>query len=106
MTKLPIKRANIAGKRRMVIYIADLADYSKIPLSFLINDLLKDSQLRDGIDYTYNAKKEDYALSLASAQALLIMSFQWANADILQAWHTWHAITDYIQGLKNDTAEP
>lgn len=106
MNNLPITRAKLAGKRRWAIYSHDLANYSKIPLSFLIHDLLKDSQLRDGIDYTYNAYKESYALSLASAQALIIMSFQWANAETSSAWQTWHAITDYIQGQSYDNTPP
>lgn len=39
MPKLPITRAKLAGKRRMAIYTHDLADYSGLPLSILINEL-------------------------------------------------------------------
>lgn len=102
MTKvLPITRANLAGKRRYAIYIDKLADYSEIPLSLLIEEL-KASKLRQHIDWAYNPNKESYALSLASAQAIIITSLVRAAEHSL-AWQTWHAITDHIQGQTHET---
>ena len=99
MSKLPIARAKLAGKRRMAIYTHDLADYSGLPLSILINEL-NASELRQDVDYIYNPRKDSFALSLASAQALLITSINGVGTNNHIAWQTWHAITDYIQGTK------
>lgn len=98
--KAPIKiaRYNLAGKRRMVIYLTALAEYSQINHSILHQALL-DSQLRENTDWVFNPKTKDIALSLASAQAIVLTSNHWANTDKTTAWHTWHAITDYIQGI-------
>lgn len=96
--KLPISRYNLAGKRRMVIYLTDLANYSQINHSILHQELL-DSQLRENTDWVFNPKTKDIALSLASAQAIVLTSNHRANTDKTSAWHTWHAIIDYIQGI-------
>ncbi len=98
--KLPIARANLADKRRLVIYSQDLADYSGVMLNALRKELMH-SRLREGVDWVYSPKKEDFALSLASAQALLIMAMQVAENNNDGIWQTWHAITDYIQGIKS-----
>lgn len=102
MDKLPISRAQLAGKRRIVIYITDLANYSGIVPSILYSEL-HDSKLRQGIDYAYHPKKEDFALSLAAAQAVLLGYKLWGSADIDAAWRAWHAISDFInQGFNHD----
>lgn len=95
--KLPISRYNLAGKRRMVIYIYDLAEYSNIEHHILCK-ALSQSELREKIDWAYNPKIKDIALSLASAQALILTTNK-DNTDKTTAWHTWHAITDIIQGI-------
>lgn len=105
MDKLPISRAQLAGKRRIVIYIGDLANYSGLAPSILYNEL-HDSKLRQGIDYVYHPKKEDFALSLAAAQAVLLGYQLWGSADITAAWQTWHAISDFInQGFNHDNKQ-
>lgn len=92
-TTIPIKiaRYNIANKRRMVIYLDELANHSGIPYSTL-NQTLQKSSLRQKQDWEYSPKKKDFALSLSSAQAVILLAEP-------TAWHTWHAITDIIQGI-------
>ena len=88
--KLPIKRYRIAGRRRVVIYNKDLAAISNLSES-KINTLHKESQLRKVQDWAFNPDKSDFALSLSSAQAIMVM------ADTDRAWDIHHRISDFIQ---------
>lgn len=92
--KLPIKRYMLADRRRIVIYTKDLATISNLPKS-KINTLHKKSQLRKGQDWAFNPDKSDFALSLASAQAIMVM------ADTDKSWDIHQRISDFIhQGFK------
>lgn len=88
--KLPIKRYKIASRRRIVIYTKDLAAISNLTESKL-NTLHKKSQLRKGQDWEFNPDKSDFALSLSSAQAIMVM------ADTDKSWDIHHRISDFIQ---------
>lgn len=90
MDKLPIKRYMIANRRRIVIYTKDLAVISTLPES-AINTLHKKSRLRKGQDWAFNPSKSDFALSLASVQAIMVM------ADTDKSWDIHHRISDFIQ---------
>lgn len=88
--KLPINRYLLANRRRIVIYTKDLAAISNLPES-KINALHKKSQLRKEQDWTFNPDKSDFALSLSSAQAIMVM------ADTDKSWDIHHRISDFIQ---------
>jgi hypothetical protein len=129
MSKLPIKRALINGKRRFVVYLFDLVDHleeltdydksCRDELVETLKDMIKEGKFRDNIDWTYNAKRREIALTLSSTQILLaryadLMS-QKATAtqsnteqpttaqsnDLNKiVWDVIHQITDFIQGVK------
>ena len=129
MSKLPIKRALINGKRRFVVYLFDLVDHleeltdydksCRDELVETLKDMIKEGKFRDNIDWTYNAKRYEPALTLSSTQILLaryadLMS-QKATAtqsnteqpttaqsnDLNKiVWDVIHQITDFIQGVK------
>ena len=83
-------------------------------------DMIKEGKFRDNIDWTYNAKRHEIALTLSSTQILLaryadLMS-QKATAtqsnteqpttaqsnDLNKiVWDVIHQITDFIQGIKS-----
>lgn len=88
--KLPIKRYMLADRRRIVIYATDLSTISHLPIS-KINTLHKKSQLRKGQDWVFNPDKSDFALSLSSAQAIMVM------ADTDKSWDIHQRISDFIQ---------
>lgn len=91
---LPIARYRLDNKRRIVIYSKDLATISGLSAAE-INALHKKSPLRKEQDWAYNPDKEDFALSLASAQAIMVM------ADTKKSWQIHHAISDFLsQGFK------
>ena len=81
MSKLPIKRALINGKRRFVVYLFDLVDHleeltdydksCRDELVETLKDMIKEGKFRDNIDWTYNAKRHEIALTLSSTQILL-----------------------------------
>ena len=127
--KLPIKRALINGKRRFVIYQFDLIDlleertnYDKscrIELVENLKDMIKQGKLRNNIDWTYNTKRHEIALTLSSTQILLaryadLMSRKATATQTNQeqlstapnndttkiVWDVIHLITDFIQGIK------
>ena len=130
MSKLPIKRALINGKRRFVVYLFDLVDHleeltdydksCRDELVETLKDMIKEGKFRDNIDWTYNAKRYEPALTLSSTQILLaryadLMS-QKATAtqsnteqpttaqsnDLNKiVWDVIHQITDFIQGIKS-----
>ena len=130
MSKLPIKRALINGKRRFVVYLFDLVDHleeltdydksCRDELVETLKDMIKEGRFRDNIDWTYNAKRYEPALTLSSTQILLakyadLMS-QKATAtqsnteqpttaqsnDLNKiVWDVIHQITDFIQGIKS-----
>jgi hypothetical protein len=130
MSKLPIKRALINGKRRFVVYLFDLVDHleeltdydksCRDKLVETLKDMIKEGKFRDNIDWTYNAKRHEIALTLSSTQILLaryadLMS-QKATAtqsnteqpttaqsnDLNKiVWDVIHQITDFIQGIKS-----
>jgi hypothetical protein len=82
--------------------------------------MIKEGKFRDNIDWTYNAKRHEIALTLSSTQILLaryadLMS-QKATAtqsnteqpttaqsnDLNKiVWDVIHQITDFIQGIKS-----
>lgn len=117
MTRLPITRANINGKRRFVCYQFDLIEYlavSDVNCRFEIietlKQLIKEGKLRDNIDWTYHTKRQDIALTLSSTQILLAIyatqipkeqpqrANHQKNAEIV--WHVINKITDFLQGIK------
>lgn len=130
MSKLPIKRALINGKRRFVVYLFDLVDHleeltdydksCRDELVETLKDMIKEGKFRDSIDWTYNAKRHEIALTLSSTQILLaryadLMS-QKATATQSKTeqpttaqsndlnkivWDVIHQITDFIQGIKS-----
>ena len=130
MSKLPIKRALINGKRRFVVYLFDLVDHleeltdydksCRDELVETLKDMIKEGKFRDNIDWTCNAKRHEIALTLSSTQILLaryadLMS-QKATAtqsnteqpttaqsnDLNKiVWDVIHQITDFIQGIKS-----
>lgn len=130
MSKLLIKRALINGKRRFVVYLFDLVDHleeltdydksCRDELVETLKDMIKEGKFRDNIDWTYNAKRYEPALTLSSTQILLaryadLMS-QKATAtqsnteqpttaqsnDLNKiVWDVIHQITDFIQGIKS-----
>lgn len=130
MSKLPIKRALINGKRRFVVYLFDLVDHleeltdydksCRDELVETLKDMIKEGKFRDNIDWTHNAKRHEIALTLSSTQILLaryadLMS-QKATATQSKTeqpttaqsndlnkivWDVIHQITDFIQGIKS-----
>ena len=130
MSKLPIKRALINGKRRFVVYLFDLVDHleeltdydksCRDELVETLKDMIKEGKFRDNIDWTYNAKRNEPALTLSSTQILLAryadLRSQKATAtqsnteqpttaqsnDLNKiVWDVIHQITDFIQGVKS-----
>ena len=89
MSKLPIKRALINGKRRFVVYLFDLVDHleeltdydksCRDELVETLKDMIKEGKFRDNIDWTYNAKRHEIALTLSSTQILQAIFADIAN---------------------------
>lgn len=136
MTKLPIKRALINGKRRFVVYQFDLIDYleerteydksCRIELVETLQDLIKKGKLRADIDWTYNTKRHEKALTLSSTQILLALYADQATKRQMSqkatathnineqpntaqttnttkiVWDVIHLITNFIQGINDD----
>ncbi len=92
--KIPIQRATLAGKRRMVLSADNIAKLINKPVTDIIS-MVQHSSLRLGIEYTYDDKSNRYMLSLATAQTVLALQ------DTPIAWRAYHQITDFLQsGLK------
>lgn len=96
--KLPIARFKLADRRRFVLYLVDVVDMAGISTKQAMT-ALKDNPFRDGIDFAYNPKRKDTALSLSTAQAVMLLSDGTCNK---QVWDAYHAINDFLlQGLNN-----
>lgn len=115
MTKLPIKRANINGKRRFAIYLSDLINHlqndidCRESLTTHLQGLIKKGRLRVNIDWTYNQKYQDTALTIASTQILLATYAQLYDTEQPQratqtkktdtVYDVIHHTIDFLQGL-------
>lgn len=116
MSKLPIARTHIAGKRRFVFYLSDIVkhinnltndnnphDKSCREVSVeRLRDIVKTVKLRGQQDYIYVPNRDDTALNLSATQALLIIygDNTASYAEHEAAWTMFHQITDFIQGVK------
>lgn len=116
MTKLPIKRANLNGKRRFVVYLSDIVNYIKdLTTGQKIDDeqcrlisigqlkyILQTAKLRADIDYIYVPSNDDIALNIAATQAVLVLYGKITeNCYEQQAtWTMFNHLTDFVQGLK------
>lgn len=117
MTKLPIARTHIAGKRRFVIYLGDIVNHinrltddnnqgdkscREISVSRL-QYILDTVKLRQTQDYIYVPNRKDTALNLSATQALLIIygDSTASSAEQEATWTMFHQITDFIQGVKS-----
>lgn len=92
-SKLPIKRYQLAGRRRIVLYLTDVAEMANITTEQAIITL-KTNRFREGIDYSYDGKQGDIVLSLGTAQSVMLLSQGTCKSE--QVWDAYHAITDFL----------
>lgn len=107
-TSLPVSHYNIGGRRQYVIYLSSLASHlngdttCRVTIRAALKGLLDASKLRGGQDFAYNAKRDDWALGISAAQAILIMATSKSDEMFSQdqCWQAFHQITDFITGGK------
>lgn len=104
--RLPFKHYHLNGRRRFVIYLADLIDYihqqcdtaCRVVSYPDLKAILDTSKLRTGRDFGYHSERDDYALSIAAIHALLVLYIATSpNADEINAcWTIYHQLTDFL----------